>query len=63
MVPKDEFESVHVNCFTMAIKRSFDGVELDTLIIKEFSKKFEVDFIDILMIVKTMLGEFVNAKR
>lgn len=62
MVPADEFENLHVRCFTTALKSGFKEPELDSLIVKEFSKKYKNDFIEFFLVLKAMLGEFINGK-
>lgn len=54
MIPKDEEESNIILCFTLSLKGSLNGAEIDSLIVKEFSKKYRLDFIELLQISKSM---------
>jgi len=54
MIPKDEEESNIILCFTLSLKGSMIGVEIESFIVKEFSKKYRLDFIELLQISKSM---------
>lgn len=54
MIPKDEEESNIILCFTLSLKGSMSGVEIESFIVKEFSKKYRLDFIELLQISKSM---------
>jgi hypothetical protein len=58
MIPQDEEETLVIRCFTLSIKGGMSGVEVDYLIIKDFSKKYSLDSIELLHIIKSMAGEY-----
>jgi hypothetical protein len=58
MIPKDEEESNIIRCFTLSLKGSMSGVEIESFIVKEFSKKYCLDFIELLQISKSMCSIF-----
>jgi hypothetical protein len=58
MIPRDEEETLVIKCFTLSIKGGMNGVEVDYLIIKDFSKKYSLDSIELLHIIKSMAGEY-----
>lgn len=58
MIPQDEEESNIILCFTLSLKGSMSGVEIESFIVKEFSKKYRLDFIELLQISKRMCSIF-----
>lgn len=58
MIPSDMFEKTIIDCFLICRKSNpLGGHELDSLIVKEFSKKNKIDFIELVQILKSMIGE------
>jgi hypothetical protein len=62
MIPKDNEEAQIIQCFTLSIKGGMSGVEVEYLIIKDFSKKYHLDSIELLQIIKSMAGELNSGK-
>jgi hypothetical protein len=62
MIPKDNEEAQIIQCFTLSIKGGMNGVEVEYLIIKDFSKKYHLDSIELLQIIKLMAGEMNSGK-
>jgi len=58
MIPKDEEESNIILCFTLSLKGSMNGVEIESFVVKEFSKKYRLDFIELLQISKSMCSVY-----
>lgn len=57
MIPKDEWETTIIRCFLLCIKNGMNSVEIEMIVVKEFSKKYKLDFIELLSIIKSMVGE------
>ncbi|MDD5212344.1 MAG: hypothetical protein PHV62_08000 [Sulfuricurvum sp.] len=58
MIPKDEEEAQIIQCFTLSIKGGMNGIEVEYLVVKDFSKKYALDSIDLYQIIKSMTGAF-----
>jgi hypothetical protein len=58
MIPRDEEEALVIRCFTLSIKGGMSGIEVDYPIIRDFSKKYSLDSIELLQIIKSMAGEY-----
>lgn len=58
MIPRDDEESLVIRCFILSIKGGMSGIEVDYSIIRDFSKKYILDSIELLQIIKSMAGEY-----
>jgi len=58
MIPKDDEEFIIIQCFTLSLKGGMSAAEIETVVVKEFSKKYHLDFIELLQISKGMLSIF-----
>jgi len=54
MIPQDKEEVLIVQCFTLSTKSGVGSVEVDYLVIKDFSKKHRKDSIELLQLVRSM---------
>jgi len=62
MIPSDEWEIQIINCFLLSIKGGFGGVDVEYDIVKDFTKNFELDSIDLYQLIKYMAGELNSGK-
>jgi len=62
MIPSDEWEMQIINCFLLSIKSGFDGVDVEYAIVKDFTKNFEFESIDLYQLIKYMAGELNSGK-
>lgn len=58
MTPNDDEEALVIKCFILALKGGMSGVDVDYTIIRDFSKKFSLDSIELLQVIKSMAGEY-----
>jgi len=63
MIPKDEEEVLVIKCFTLSLKSGFNSAEVDAMVVKEFSKKYKFDFIELLQISKSMCSVFNESNK
>lgn len=57
MRPKDEFEMRVVRCFTLCISQGLNAIEANYMVVRDFSKKYQLDSIEVYTIIKSMIGE------
>jgi len=55
---EDEEEILIYKCFNLSLSSNGFGVSVDTLVLKEFCKKYRLDFISVLEIVKNMSNKW-----
>lgn len=62
MIPEDEYEAQVIKCFTLSIKCGVNGIEVEYLVVRDFSKKYALDSIELYQVIKSMIGEFESGR-
>ena len=63
MCPKDEWETLVIRCFILSLESGINGIESNYLIVRDFSKKYAFDVIELYQIIKSMVGELNSGRK
>jgi len=62
MVPADDEEITVIRCFTLSLKSGFNSAEIEYQVVRDFSKKYKMDIIELFEITKRMCSIFNDKK-
>lgn len=63
MRPSDEWEMLVIRCFTLSLESGMNGIETNYLVVRDFSKKYAFDVIELYQIIKSMIGELNSGRK
>ncbi len=63
MRPLDEWEMLVIQCFTISLESGMNGIETNYHVVRDFSKKYAFDVIELYQIIKSMAGELNSGRK
>lgn len=57
MIPTDNEEVLVIRCFMLSIESGFSSVNVNYQVVRDFSKKYKLDSIELYQVIKSMAGE------
>lgn len=63
MKPNCEYETAIIQCFFLSIKSGFNHFDCEYAIVRDFSKKYALDSIELYQVIKSMIGELNRGRK
>jgi len=63
MKPNSDYEIALIQCFFLSLRSGFNNFDCEYAVVRDFSKKYSLDVIELFTIIKSMIGELNRGRK